>query len=141
MVMTRIGIVNGSAEVTEMLDLCLTRAGFAVVAMPGRARPWGADLSAQVTRQGIQVVVFDLDTPVVGNWNWLLALQSRDPDLSSVVMTTSRRKSLDGPACRGGNVVFIGQPYQLDRLVERVRRAAQKPAPSFCGLDTSSVTV
>lgn len=124
-----------------MLDLCLTRAGFAVVAMPGRARPWGASLSAQVTQQGIQVVVFDLDTPVIGNWNWLLTLQSRDPDLSSVVMTTSRRRSLQGPACRSGNVVYIGQPYRLDWLVERVRRAAQRPAPAFRSLDTSAVTV
>jgi DNA-binding NtrC family response regulator len=132
MIMTRVGIVNPSADTTEMLDLCLTRAGFAVIPMLGRHPGYRvADLSAFARDERIQVIVFDIATPVVTNWRLLQMMQASDPNLPPVVVTTSRQ-SLESPASRSGSVVFIGPPYRLELVVREVRRAAYAAHAALC---------
>lgn len=122
MVMTRVGIVNSSADATEMIDLCLTRAGFAVIPMRGKERGNRVPaLSAFARHERLEAIVFDLATPVTANLRWLLTAQAGTPELPPVVVTTSTRQPIDPhPAA---DVVFIGAPYRLDVLVCRVRRA------------------
>ena len=122
MVMTRVGIVNSSADATEMLDLCLTRAGFAVIPMRGQEHGHRVSaLSAFARHERLELIVFDLATPVTANLRWLLTAQASTPELPPVVITTSTRQPIDPHSA--ADVVFIGAPYRLEVLVRRVRRA------------------
>lgn len=109
-----------------MLRLVLEDAGFRVVDAQARdVRLGELDLAEFVARHHVTVVLYDVAIPYVENWRALEASRHAAglADTPFVVTTTNQR-ALEELVGRTGAVEIVGKPYDLEAVVDAVRRAA-----------------
>jgi CheY-like chemotaxis protein len=121
-------LINGMQDTIDMLRIVLGDAGFRVADAQARdVRHGHVDLAELVRHHDASVVLFDVAIPYQENWQ---ALESRraDPALAGVpfVITTTNQRALQELVGPTGALEVVGKPYDLDRVVEAVRRAASR---------------
>ena len=127
---TVVAVFNTSPDTVDLLRFVFERAGFVVVsAFTYELRDGDVDLEAFCRQHAPRIVVYDIAPPYEANWRLFLHFRNAEV-LQSVefVITTTHEahvRKLAGPDVELYEIV--GKPYDLDRVVERVRTLAGMP--------------
>jgi len=126
-----VAVINGLADTIVMLRSALEEAGFATVEAQARdVRNGLVDLSAFVQRHTVDVVLYDIAIPYEDNWRFLNGLQASDElRHTPFVVTTLNQGALQRLVGPTDTIEIIGNPFDLKRVVEAVRRAAESTTP------------
>lgn len=122
-----VAIFNTSPDTVDMLRILLETEGYVVVsAFTYELRDGKVDLEAFCRQHRPQIVVYDVALPYQPNWRLFLHVRSVEILRSArfVVTTTNERhvRELAGPDVELFEIV--GKPYDLDRLLTKVRQLA-----------------
>jgi DNA-binding response OmpR family regulator len=120
-----IAVINNSSEVTEVLRLALTEAGFRdvcekVLSFKNSER----DVQAFFVQHDPQALIWDISIPYEENWTFFCGVRDSGALAGrGVVLTTTNKRALDtlvGPTLA---YELIGKPYDLDDVIGAIRRA------------------
>ena len=125
-----VAVINSSEDTVEMLRACLQQHGFTAVAtahVPD-IRNGKTDFLEFVETHDPRVIVYDVSIPYEENWRFLQLLQSSAAmEGRAVVVTTTNKRVLDRLVGEDtGAFEIIGKPYDLNAIVEAVRRMGKK---------------
>lgn len=123
---TTIMIVNTSEDIVALLRDLLVGEGYGVAAgfVPDFRRGH-ADLSAFVAEHEPAAILWDIALPYEENWAYFqAALAGGALRGRPVVLTTTNKRALEGWVGPTPAFELIGKPYDLDRLLAAIRRAA-----------------
>ena len=125
-----VAIFNTSEDTTDLLRIVFENAGFVVVtAFTNHLRDGKVDLEAFMRQHQPRVIVWDIAVPYEQNWRLYEHMRSAPAcrGVSFVVTTTNVRYV---QKLAGDEVVheIIGKPYDLNQIVEAVKRVGGEPA-------------
>jgi DNA-binding response OmpR family regulator len=123
-----IAIVNSSEDLVEILQQVFQDEGFQTVTghVPN-FKVGRDDLVAFFERHDPAAVVYDISPPYEENWNFLrLVRDAKSAQGRAFVLTTTNKKALDGMVGRTGAIEIIGKPFDLNEVVDAVRRALKR---------------
>ena len=120
-------VLNTNVDTVEMLRAALDHAGFLVTsAFVDEISRGEADLEPMLRMHPPAAVVYDAAIPYDRTWAFKGHLQSR-PELQHVpfVVTTTNVRRLRElvPEASRDVIEIVGKPYDLDQVVDAVRRA------------------
>lgn len=124
----RVGVINGFADATELLEMVLQDAGYDTVAAQARdVRSGIVDLPAFVRNQQLAAIVYDIALPYDENWRFLASLRDRHKELPPIVVTTTNLTALKKLAGEEAAALeIIGKPYDLGEMVQMVHAAVAR---------------
>jgi DNA-binding response OmpR family regulator len=125
-----VAVFNTSPDTVDLLRIVLEDAGFVVVsAFTYDIRDGEVDLEAFCRQYAPRIVVYDISLPYDANWRLFLRLRTT-PALHGVqfVITTTHAAHVQKLA--GDQEIFeiVGKPYDLGRIVDKVRELSGRPA-------------
>jgi DNA-binding response OmpR family regulator len=125
-----IAVFNTSEDTTDMLRHYFEHKGFVVVtAFTHALRDGKTDLEALMRQYQPVAIVYDIALPYEQNWRLCEQIRS-SPACAGVpfVITTTNEAQVRKVAGTEPVLEIVGKPYDLDQLVERVRRAIDSRA-------------
>lgn len=133
-----VAVFNTSPDTVDMLRLLLEGAGFVVVsAFTYDLRDGEVDLEAFCRQHKPQIVLYDVALPYEPNWRLFLHFRDAEAlrDSKFVITTTNERhvRQLAGPDVELFEIV--GKPYDLDRVLNKVRLLADEIAGADTGVN------
>ena len=125
-----VAIFNTSEDTTDLLRIVFENAGFVVVtAFTNHLRDGKVDLEAFIRQHQPRVIVYDIAVPYEQNWRLYEHMRSA-PGCRGVsfVLTTTNVRYVQKLAGNEELHEIIGKPYDLDQIVEAVKRVGGEPA-------------
>lgn len=124
-----IAILNTSIDTVELLESVFQEEGFATVAdYVVEYRQRLKDIGTFLRHHQPKAVVYDIAIPYVANWRFfqeqVLGLQLLPA--SSFVLTTTNKTVLEVLVGPTGAHELVGKPFDLDEIVQAVRRAIEE---------------
>jgi len=121
----RVAVINSSEELGEMLSMVLQHVGIpTVMAYPLDFKRGRQDLAIFLTNYDPPVVVFDIAIPYAENWAFFERVRDSAAGRGrTFVVTTTNKRALEEIVGGTGAHEIIGKPYDLDAIVDAVRRA------------------
>jgi CheY-like chemotaxis protein len=120
-----VAVFNSSDDTVEMLRTVLERQGLHTV--PGKIpdlKRGELDFISFVEHHRPAVIVYDMSPPYDTNWAFLRLVRSSDAaKQSQFVITTTNKPALDKLVGETEALEIIGKPYDLQLVVDAVRRA------------------
>jgi DNA-binding response OmpR family regulator len=119
-------VIDDDSLVRWSLAQHLSQHGFDVVTAATGAEALARALSVSVP----QLVVLDLKLPDMHGLSLLGALRRQGTSCPVVVLSAHLTPELEVEALAAGAAFVVGKPYELDALLELVRRCLGPAAPS-----------
>jgi two-component system, chemotaxis family, chemotaxis protein CheY len=116
---TTILAVDDSRTMRQMIEGCLTLAGFSVVTAVD-----GSDGLAKLAGLEPDVIITDINMPVMDGYEFIANVRggTHSPHAPILVLTTESSAEKKQRARDAGATGWIVKPFQPDRLVEAIRR-------------------
>lgn len=124
-----VAIINTSEEITALLTAVFQMEGFRTVAayVPDMKRG-ETDLTGFLREYQPAAVIFDIALPYEENWAYFQSIQQSESGRAApFILTTTNKRALEGLVGPTPAHEVIGKPYDLEQLVEAVRRAIGRP--------------
>ena len=125
-----IAVINSNQDTTEMLREVLQRSGFSsvVIGHVTEIKRGQLDFLQFVDTHDPKVVVWDIGIPYEENWRFVHVIMSTDRMKGRrFVLTTTNKRVLDDLVGPTDTIEIIGKPYDLEQVIEAVRRATGLP--------------
>jgi CheY-like chemotaxis protein len=124
-----VAVFNTSEDTTDLLRIVFENAGFVVVtAFTNLLRDGKIDLEAFMRQHRPRVIVYDIAIPYDQNWRLYEHMRSAPACAGvSFVLTTTNLKHVAKLAGNTQVHEIVGKPYDLDQLVEAVKRVGGEP--------------
>jgi CheY-like chemotaxis protein len=125
-----VAIFNTSEDTTDLLRIVFENAGFVVVtAFTNHLRDGKVDLEAFMRQHHPRVIVWDIAVPYEQNWRLYEHMRSAPACRGvSFVVTTTNVRYVQKLAGDEEVHEIIGKPYDLNQIVEAVKRVGGEPA-------------
>jgi CheY-like chemotaxis protein len=125
-----VAIFNTSEDTTDLLRIVFENAGFVVVtAFTNHLRDGKVDLEAFMRQHQPRVIVWDIAVPYEQNWRLYEHMRSAPACRGvSFVVTTTNVRYVQKLAGDEEVHEIIGKPYDLNQIVEAVKRVGGEPA-------------
>jgi|tagenome__1003787_1003787.scaffolds.fasta_scaffold19124690_2 DNA-binding response OmpR family regulator len=120
-----VAIFNTSEDTTDMLRHLFEHEGFVVVtAFTHDIRDGHVDLEALMRQYRPDVIVYDIAIPYEPNWRLFESIKA-SPACQAVpfVLTTTNEAQVRKIAGDAPLLELVGKPYDLDRLLDKVKAA------------------
>jgi DNA-binding NtrC family response regulator len=125
--MARVVVFNAHRDTVFMLQEALELAGFAVIDGPLKEFDQGTEAALAFLRtHDPDAVVYDISPPYEKTAAFCADVQEADPGRGWVITSTNPQRTMRDLRGRPEAYEVIGKPYDLDRVVDAVRRAARR---------------
>ncbi|HLZ68615.1 MAG TPA: hypothetical protein VKV26_01780 [Dehalococcoidia bacterium] len=120
-----VAVFNSSEEVINLLRLVLEEEGYTVVSgQVPELKSGEEDITAFFAEHNPRVIVYDVSLPYQANWQFFQWVERLgEAQGRRFVVTTTNKRALDELVGRTPSFELIGKPYDIDQIVEAVRRA------------------
>ena len=120
-----VAVVDTSEEIVELLSQVLAQEGWCVaVAYAPDFKRGRQDLDAFLAAHDPAVVVWDIALPYEENWAFFRSVRDSTAGRACrFVLTTTNKRALEALVGPTPAHEIVGKPYDLEELVEAVRRA------------------
>jgi DNA-binding NtrC family response regulator len=126
-----VAVFNSSEDLIELLRLYLENAGYVVISGHiDEIRRDKLDLDALVRQHRPSVVLYDLIPPYERNWLFVEHLRTTSPlrDIPFIITSTNAKVARELGARTDVIFEVFGRPFDLDAVVDAVRRAVAPKA-------------
>ena len=121
-----IAVFNSSEDLMLLLRKELEREGFqTVMARVPEIKDGRQDFIDFIEQHNPAVIVYDIAPPYEENWNFLRLLMDTEVVKGRhFVLTTTNKRALEELIGPVGAIEVVGKPFDLERILQTVRRAA-----------------
>jgi len=122
-----VGILNSNDDIVELLRMALEQANLVVVsAHVDAVRRGDVSLSEFIREHQPDVIIYDLVPPYDRSWRFLEHLRETIAKHHRFVITSTnpRRAAELANASESEICEIVGKPYDIEQIVDQVRRAA-----------------
>jgi DNA-binding NtrC family response regulator len=123
--MTKVLVIDDEQGIRDLLDVLLRRKGYNVVVAEN-----GQEGLKVFRRERPDVVVLDLNMPVMDGLTVLQQLRTLDPTKPVIILTGAGTPEAEQQACALGVTEFVEKEFSLHRLGDSLKRLLTAPAPT-----------
>lgn len=116
----KVWVVDDDESIRWVVERALTKVGMAVTSFPG-----GVELLDALDSDAPDVLLSDIRMPGISGLDLLDRVRKFQPGLPIIIMTAHSDLESAVAAYRGGAFEYLPKPFDVDEIVELVKRAAQ----------------